>query len=87
MGICSLVAYLIVNGPEENTVAGAARPHALREIAEEDAIFADYAADKQLQQDTAASLKAQGKHPDRYYDEIMSRYEFDVLKAKHAGAA
>jgi hypothetical protein len=65
MGICSLVAYLIVNGPEENTVAGAARPHALREIAEEDAIFADYAADKQLQQDTAASLKAQGKHPDR----------------------
>lgn len=23
----------------------------------------------------------------RYYDEVMMRYEFDTLKAKHAGAA
>lgn len=65
MGICTLIAYLIVNGPEEATVAGRARPQALREIAEEDAIFADYAADKPLQQATAARLRAQGKHPDR----------------------
>lgn len=46
-------------------MAGRARPQALREIAEEDAIFADYAADKPLQQATAARLRAQGKHPDR----------------------
>lgn len=65
MGICSLIAYLIVNGPEENTVAGRARPHAQREIEEENAIFADYAADKALQQATAARLRADGKHPDR----------------------
>jgi hypothetical protein len=65
MGICTLMAYIIVNGPEENTVAGRARPFALREIAEEDTIFADYAADMQLQQATAARLTAEGKHPDR----------------------
>lgn len=86
MGICTLVAYLIVNGPEEATVAGRARPQALREIAEEDVIFADYAADKPLQQATAARLRAQGKHPDRYYDEVMMRNEFDTLKAKAAAA-
>lgn len=65
MGICALMAYIIVNGPEENTVAGRARPFALREIAEEDSIFADYAADTALQQATAARLRAEGKHQDR----------------------
>lgn len=66
MGISTLIAYLIVNGPEENTVAGRARPHALRELAEEDTVFGDYAADKQLQQDVAQRLRSEGKHPDRY---------------------
>jgi len=87
MGICGLMAYLICNGPEENTLSGRAKPIALAELAEEDAIFTDFAADKQLQQEVAQRLRSQGKHPDRYFDEVMMRYEFDTLKAKHAGAA
>jgi hypothetical protein len=66
MGICALSAFIIVNGPEENTVAGAARKHAVKEIEEEDAIFADYAASTQAQQAAAAQLRAQGRHPDRW---------------------
>lgn len=68
MGICGLIAYLICNGPEENTVSGRAKPLALRELDEEDRIFASYAADKQLQQQTSERLLSQGKHPDRYQE-------------------
>jgi hypothetical protein len=66
MGICALAAFIIVNGPEENTVAGRARLHAVKEIEEEDSIFADYAASKEAQQAAAEQLRAQGRHPDRW---------------------
>lgn len=64
-GICGIMTYLILNGPD-NSLAGWARPHAVKELEEEDAVFAAYAADKQLQQQTAQRLRAQGKDPDRW---------------------
>jgi len=65
MGISGLIAYLICNGPEENTLSGRAKPLALAELAEEDEIFKDFAADKQLQQEVAQRLRSHGRHPDR----------------------
>lgn len=42
-GIGAIMAYFIVNGPD-NSLQSWAKPHALRELAEEDEIFAAYAA-------------------------------------------
>jgi hypothetical protein len=81
-GTATLMAIFIVNGPD-NSLQAWARPHAEKEIAEEDAIFAEYAADAALRDAKSAALRAAGKHPDRYYDAVMMRNEFDVLKAKH----
>lgn len=80
-GISAIMTWLIVNGPD-NSLQAWARPYALKELEEEDEIFAKYAADESLQQDMAAKFRAVGKHQDRYYDAIMMRNEFEILKAK-----
>jgi hypothetical protein len=81
-GISAIMTWLIVNGPD-NSLQSWARPHALRELEEEDATFAAYAADESLQQEMAAKFRQLGKHSDRYYDAVMMRNEFEILKAKH----
>lgn len=59
------MAVFIVNGPEENTIAGQAKPLAMEEIEEEDQIFARFAADKKLQEAVAQKFLSEGRHPDR----------------------
>lgn len=58
------MTWLIVNGPD-NSLQSWARPHALRELEEEDAAFAAYAADESLQKEMAGKFRQMGKHPDR----------------------
>jgi hypothetical protein len=58
------MTYLILNGPD-NSLQGWAKEHALKELAEEDETFAQYAADKTMQAEVADKLKAVGRHPDR----------------------
>jgi hypothetical protein len=83
-GTSAIMAYLIANGPD-NSLQAWAKPYAEAELREEDALFAEYAADASAREAAAAALRAQGAHADRYYDKVMMRNEFEVLKAK-AGA-
>lgn len=85
MGTGFIMAVLICNGPD-NSLQTWARPIALKELEEEDAIFAAYADDDALREAKGEALRAKGRHPDRYYDAVMMRNEFDVLKLK-AGAS
>eukprot|EP00775_Hariotina_reticulata_P004044 gene4044-4292_t len=85
-GISAIMTVLILNGPD-TSLQGWARKEALKELAEEDETFATYAADKTMQAEVADKLKGIGRHPDRYFDAVMMRNEFAILKAKHSGAA
>lgn len=58
------MTWLIVNGPD-NSLQGWAQPYALKELEEEEATFAAYAADESLQKEMAAKFRQMGKHPDR----------------------
>eukprot|EP00879_Flechtneria_rotunda_P000762 GHRR01000883.1.p1 GENE.GHRR01000883.1~~GHRR01000883.1.p1 ORF type:complete len:155 (+),score=49.44 GHRR01000883.1:159-623(+) len=83
-GIAGIMAFLTVNGPD-NSLQSWAKQQALKELVEEDATFTTYAADKQLQKDMADKFMQMGKHPDRYYDAVMMRNEYAILKARHTG--
>lgn len=80
-GTAAILTYLIVNGPDRS-LQGWARPFAAQEVKEEDEIFAKYASDPDFKADLDSKFRSYGKHPDRYYDAIMMRNEYAVLKHK-----
>ncbi len=85
-GTAAIMCYLVANGPDTSLQAWA-RPYAAKELKEEDEIFARYESDPEYQKEVSEKLRAHGKAPDRYYDGVMMRHEFAVLKAKHAAGS
>jgi len=85
-GTAAVLGIMIVNGPDKSLQTWA-KPVALKELDEEDEIFTKYATDAAVQARATATLKEHGKHPDRYYDAIMMRNEYDILKAKALGSS
>lgn len=63
-GTAAIMAVLITNGPD-NSLQGWAKPYALAELKEEDAVFEAYAADPEMQERVAAELRQHGAHADR----------------------
>lgn len=78
-GTAFLMGYFIVNGPD-NSLQAWARPRALAELEEEDALFAAYAADPDAQAATAEKLAGLNKHPDRWVRLGWSRGKGGVVK-------
>lgn len=73
---------MVANGPDR-TLQAWAKPVAERELAEEDDAFQKYAKDEAYRRDMDARLAAHGRHPDRFFDAVMMRREYAVLKARH----
>jgi hypothetical protein len=83
-GAAFLMTLMVVFGPDR-TLQAWAKPVAERELAEEDAAFARYSSDSAYREAMDARLAAHGRHPDRFYDAVMMRREYAVLKAQHDG--
>lgn len=74
---------MVANGPNR-TLQAWAKPVAERELAEEDDAFKKYQTDAAFKQSMDERLAAHGRHPDRFFDAVMMRREYAVLKAQHA---
>jgi hypothetical protein len=80
MGI--VIAY---GKPEEaSSIRAWAKPRALAELEEEDAIFAQLQEDPEHLEEVKSQMAAQGKSFDEYYDTVMARKELAVLKQEYA---
>ena len=79
------MTLMVVFGPDR-TLQAWAKPVAERELAEEDEHFARYASDAAYREAMDARLAAHGRNPDRFYDAVMMRREYAVLKAQHEAA-
>lgn len=80
------MTLMVVFGPDR-TLQAWAKPVAERELAEEDAAFEKYGSDASYREAMDARLAAHGRHPDRFYDAVMMRREYAVLKAQHAASS
>jgi hypothetical protein len=76
------MTLMVVYGPDR-TLQAWAKPVAERELAEEDAAFRRYSEDAAWRKSMDDRLAAHGRHPDRFYDAVMMRREYAVLKAQH----
>jgi hypothetical protein len=76
------MTLVVVFGPDR-TLQAWAKPVAERELAEEDAAFEQYGSDGGYREAMDARLAAHGRAPDRFYDAVMMRREYAVLKAQH----
>lgn len=76
--ICVTICY----GVPDTSLKSWAKPHALKELEEETEIFSRLYSDPEFAAEARAEMAAQGKHADLYYDQVLSRNEYAVLKAK-----
>lgn len=87
LGTAGIISVLICFGKPDTSIAAWAKPRALKELEEEDELLSRFHTDPEYAAEVRASLRAQGKHPDEYYDLIMMRKEYDVLKLQQAAGS
>lgn len=75
-GVCVTCCY----GVPDTSLKSWAKPHALKEIEEEAEIFSKLFEDPQHASEIQQQMASQSKHADLYYDQILMRNEFAVLK-------
>jgi hypothetical protein len=81
-GAAFLITLMVAYGPDR-TLQAWAKPVAERELAEEDAAFEKYSSDAAYKKSMDEKLAAHGRAPERFFDAVMMRREYAVLKAQH----
>lgn len=84
LGTAAILITFIAYGKPDTSLKTWAKPYALKELEEEDEIFAKYESDAKYAEKVKVALTSKGNHVDLYYDAVMLRNEYEILKRLHA---